>query len=254
MGLCKLIQKQEIASNIFDFVVETHTGLQANAGQFLHVKCGGTAYLRRPISICDAWDDKLRFIFEVRGEGTRLLSQFRVGETIDILGPLGRGFDLDLAQGDGDIILVGGGIGTFPLLLLARELELRVKKPIAILGYRTKELITLTDEFEAVCEEVKITTDDGSHGTHGFVTDVLADMAKNGKISAIYTCGPTGMMKAVAKIAIEHNIPAQVSMEERMACGIGACVTCTCSVAGYNARVCKDGPVFNAEMVDWGGF
>jgi len=249
--ICKLIQKQEIAPNIFDFVVECPVAPSAQPGQFLHVKCGGTAYLRRPISICDAWDDKLRFIFEVRGEGTKLLSQFRIGETIDILGPLGRGFDLDLSKDDGDIILVGGGIGTFPLLLLARELELRVKKPIAILGYRTKELVTLTAEFEAVCKEVKITTDDGSFGTHGFVTEVLADMAKSGKVGAVYTCGPFGMMKAVAGIANKHNIPAQVSMEERMACGIGACVTCTCSVAGYNARVCKDGPIFNAKDVDF---
>jgi len=253
MGLCKLIDKQEIAPNIFDFTVECSVAPNAQPGQFLHVKCGGTTYLRRPISICDAQDNQLRFIFETRGKGTRLLSQVKIGETIDILGPLGRGFDFNLAKDDGEIVLIGGGIGTFPLLLLAKKLAAAGKKPIAILGYRTKELVTLTDDFAAVCKEVKITTDDGSFGTHGFVTDVLAGLTKNAKLGAVYTCGPLGMMKAVAGIAIEHNIPAQVSMEERMACGIGACVTCTCSVAGLNVRVCKDGPVFNADLVDWGG-
>jgi len=249
--LCKLIQKNEIAPNIFDFTVDCPIAPNAQPGQFLHIKCGGTTYLRRPISICDAYENKLRFIFEVRGGGTRELANVKAGETIDILGPLGRGFDLELAQGDGDIILVGGGIGTFPLLLLAKSLAAKGRKPLAILGYRTKELVTLTDEFKAVCGEVKIATDDGSFGVHGFVTDVLAEMIKTAKIAGIYTCGPTPMMKAVATIANDNNIPAQVSMEERMACGIGACVTCTCSVGGSNVRVCKDGPVFNASEVNW---
>ena len=120
--LCKLIQKNQIAPNIYDFFVECPTDVSALPGQFLHIKCGGTSYLRRPISICDAQGNQLRFIFEVRGEGTKELSNVKVGETIDILGPLGRGFDLDLAKTNGEILLIGGGIGTFPLLLLAKSL------------------------------------------------------------------------------------------------------------------------------------
>ena len=247
--LCKLIQKNEIAPNVFDFVVETSVDTKAQPGQFLHIKCGGNTYLRRPISICDADGKTLRFIFEVRGEGTRELAKVQVGESLDILAPLGRGFDLDLASGDGDILLIGGGIGTFPLLCLAKSLK---KKPIAILGYRTAELVTLQEDFAAASEEVFVTTDDGSSGRKGFVTDVLAELVENGNVAAIYTCGPTVMMRRVAEIAGERGIPCQVSTEERMACGIGACVTCTCSVGGYNVRVCKDGPVFGAEVVDWG--
>jgi len=249
--LCKLIEKKEIAPNIFDFTVECPSETNTIPGQFVHVKCGGTTFLRRPISICDAYDNKLRFIFEIRGEGTRELAKVQVGETLDILAPLGRGFDLDLAKTDGEIVLVGGGIGTFPLLYLAKALEQNGKSSIAVLGYRTKELVTLNGAFTAVCKDVKVTTDDGSFGHKGFVTDVLADILKSNKISAIYTCGPTIMMKRVADIAKEHDIPCQVSMEERMACGIGACVTCTCGVAGLNVRVCKDGPIFDAELVNW---
>ena len=249
--LCKLIEKNEIAPNIFDFTVECPVEPNAKPGQFLHVKCGGTTFLRRPISICDAYDNKLRFIFEIRGEGTRELAKVEVGVTLDMLVPLGRGFDLDLAQTDGDIIVIGGGIGTFPLLCLAKSLEQRARAPIAILGYRTEELITLTGAFTAVCKDVHIATDDGSFGHKGFVTDVLADIIKTNKIAAIYTCGPKMMMKCVAETAKENNIPCQVSMEERMACGIGACVTCTCGVAGLNVRVCKDGPIFDAELIDW---
>jgi len=249
--ITKLIHKQEIAPNIFDFTVECPTEHNAQPGQFLHVKCGGTTYLRRPISICDAHNNKLRFIFEIRGEGTRELAKVEIGETLDMLAPLGKGFNLNLAQTDGEIILIGGGIGTFPLLYLAKSLEKNGRSPITVLGYRTQELITLTGEFSAVCKDVHITTDDGSFGHKGFVTDVLTNITKTEKIAAIYTCGPTGMMKNVAKIAAEHNIPCQVSMEERMACGVGACVTCVCSVAGINARVCKDGPIFDAQLVDW---
>ena len=247
--LTKLIQKSEIAPNIFDFVAETPTETNAVPGQFLHVKCGGNTFLRRPISICDAYDNKIRFIFEIRGEGTRQLAKVQVGENLDMLVPLGRGFDLDLAKTDGDIILIGGGIGTFPLLYLAKSLDRNGKSPIAILGYRTQELITLTGAFSAVCKDVQITTDDGSFGHKGFVTDILANVAKDTKIAAIYTCGPTPMMKRAADTAKLHNIPCQVSMEERMACGIGACVTCTCSVAGLNVRVCKDGPIFDAQYL-----
>jgi len=249
--ICKLIQKSEIAPNIFDFTVECPTKIDAQPGQFLHIKCGGATYLRRPISICAAYDgNKLRFVFEIRGDGTRELANVQIGEMLDILAPLGRGFDLSLADNrDGEILLVGGGIGTFPLLYLAKSLAVRFpeRKPIAILGYRTKELVTLQDEFAEVCSDVKIATDDGSVGVKGFTTDILADMMKDENIAAIYTCGPTVMMKTVGKIANKSNIPAQVSMEERMACGVGACVTCVCSVAGMNVRVCKDGPVFNAS-------
>lgn len=248
--LCKLISKKNTVGNTFDFTVEApEIAAKAKAGQFLHILCGGSAYLRRPISICDAFGSNVRFVFEVRGEGTEQLSKYSVGDCIDILGPLGNGFDTSIADGaDGAVILLGGGIGIYPLFKLAKSLGGRA---VAILGFRNAAAITHTAEFQGCCRDIFVATDDGSTGYHGFSTDVLKNIAFSNKIGALYVCGPLPMMKIAAEIASENNIPTQVSMEQRMGCGIGACVTCTCSVNGSNLRVCKDGPVFMAKDVNW---
>lgn len=247
--ICELVKKVKVKERIYDFTIDCpEMAEQAKPGQFLHILCGGDAYLRRPISICDVIENRyIRFLFEVRGEGTKSLAKKQTGERLDVLGPLGNGFDLHQEDEDA-ILLIGGGIGVFPLLNLAKQLE---KKATVILGFRNKDAMMMDDEFAAVSKDVFVATDDGSCGFHGLVTDVLENIIHSNAVSRIYTCGPTPMMKAVSKIAKENNIPVQVSLEERMGCGVGACVTCTCTVAGSRKRVCKDGPVFDGAEVEF---
>lgn len=249
--ICELVKKERLTDTIYDFTVCCpEMAKQVKSGQFLHILCGGDAYLRRPISICDVTEDKyIRFIFETRGKGTTALADKKEGEKLDILGPLGNGFTIYPEDND-DILLIGGGIGIFPLLNLAKKLEGNAS---VLLGFRNKDAVLLTEEFMKESKNVFVATDDGSCGYHGYVTDVLKNILASNKVSRIYTCGPTPMMKLVSEIAMENNIPVQVSLEERMGCGVGACVTCTCTVNGARKRVCKDGPVFNGAEVEWNG-
>ncbi len=249
--LCELKKKQRLTETIYDFTVCCPEMAKiAKPGQFLHILCGGDAYLRRPISICEVVERKhIRFIFETRGKGTEALAKRSVGEYLDILGPLGNGFTL-YPEDKEAILLIGGGIGVFPLLQLAKELK---GKATVVLGFRNQDAVLLADEFRAVSRNVFIATDDGSCGYHGFVTDVMKNILGSNPVSRVYTCGPTPMMQKVAEMASDANIPAQVSLEERMGCGVGACVTCTCKVNGSNKRVCKDGPVFDGTEVEWHG-
>lgn len=242
--ICEILSMQEIAKDTFDCCVQFPE--PAEPGQFIHVLCGEAVLLRRPISICDSGENWLRFIFQVRGQGTELLAQKKEGDTLDILGPLGQGFNAE-KRGDGTAILVGGGIGIFPLIKLAKRLGHAVE---SITGFRTKDLIVLKDEFEKICDTAYIATDDGSFGHHGLVTDVLKERVEKGGVSAIYCCGPIPMMKAVKQIALENDIYCELSMEQRMGCGIGACAVCTCKSNGSNVKVCQNGPVFNAKEVD----
>ena len=253
--LCELISKAQPSEGVFDYTIECHQmAIKAKPGQFLHILCGGDSYLRRPISICDVIDTRLiRFIFQVKGEGTKALSRAKVGERMDVLGPLGNGFDYQQkAEQEGDCVLIGGGIGIFPLLGLARRMK---DKPVVMLGFRNTDSMLLTGEFSVVARSLYVSSDDGSVGVEGNVTDILKhSLSMGSKISKIYTCGPKPMMKAVAEIARENNIACEASLEERMGCGVGACVTCTCTMTdGSRKRVCKDGPVFNALEVDFDG-
>lgn len=255
--LCELVSKKQLRPGLYDFKIESpEMAGNAKPGQFIHVLCGGNTYLRRPISICDVINGRfIRFIFEVRGEGTQSLATSNIGTLLDVLGPLGNGFDVSLDKditADEDIVLIGGGIGIFPLMILAKKLP---KKPIVMLGFRDKDTEVLTDEFAEVASEVFVASDDGSVGRKGFVTDLLENQIKTGnKIAKIYTCGPVAMMKTVASLATENDIECSISMEERMGCGVGACVTCTCTMTdGSRKRVCKDGPVFNGAEVEFDG-
>ena len=243
---CKLVSTNEIAPNIYDFVIESNAiALAATPGQFLHIRCGGETFLRRPISICDVSGNNIRFIFEVRGEGTKELSRCKIGDTLDVLAPLGIGFKPSITKG-GEILLVGGGIGTFPLLWLSKQFR---GKAISLLGYRNKNTVTLQDDFINSCQNVFVATDDGSLGYHGVITDIAEELIRSNKVGGIFACGPKPMLKIVAEAANSKGIPCEVSMEQRMGCGVGACMTCTCSVKGENVRVCKMGPVFNAKDV-----
>ena len=243
----KLIKKEETAENIFDFVLECpQLAQKAKAGQFAHIAVPGKT-LRRPISICDADEKNIRIVFQIKGEGTEILSKSKIGDFIDILAPLGHGFDIPKGK---RIAFVGGGIGVPPMLFSAKQAD----DAVAVLGFRNKKAVILTEDFKKVCSEVFVATDDGSFGIHGFTSDILRNIIND--IDMVCACGPMPMLKVIAEICKEHNKPCQVSLEERMGCGIGACLVCACKTLDKDgniehSHVCKKGPVYNAEEVVW---
>ncbi|MEG1458285.1 MAG: dihydroorotate dehydrogenase electron transfer subunit [Acetivibrio sp.] len=221
----------------------------AKAGQFLSLYCkDGSRILPRPISICEVDKEKgwLRLVFRIAGKGTEEFSTYKVGDKIEVMGPLGNGFTKEGSK----VILVGGGIGIPPLLQLAKELTCEKQM---VLGYRNGDLF-LKEEFELL-GKVYIATEDGSHGTKGNVVDAMKENKLNGDL--IFSCGPTPMLRGIKAYASENGIKAQISMEEKMACGIGACLACVCQSKERdphsnvnNKRICKDGPVFYADEIE----
>lgn len=243
---CELISKTELCPGIFDFVINApEIAKQAEIGQFLHITCGGSTLLRRPISICDFGDDFVRFAFQVKGEGTKELAKFEPGDMIDVMGPLGHGFKVTPNQ---KAVIIGGGIGVFPLLKLARETQGAV-----FLGFRSKNLVVLENDYNAAHDNVTICTDDGSYGYDGFAIAAMGEYLLENEADVIYCCGPTPMLKAVKQIAEHRGIPCQISLEQRMGCGIGACLTCVCETKdegmGKYKQVCTCGPVFDSKEV-----
>ncbi len=221
-------------------------------GQFVHVKCGHSRLLRRPISVCSYSADKpgvlLRLVFEIRGEGTAWLARRRLGDQVDLLGFLGNGFSMEPT---GRYLLVGGGIGVPPLLGCAQYAPGNCD---AVLGFRDAPHVLLQDEFQARCPNLSITTEDGSAGEKGFVTGPMEALLQSNTYDAVLCCGPRPMLKAVSALAAQYDVPCQVSLEERMACGVGACLGCAVPMAnGSMKHVCKDGPIFRASEVDWNG-
>lgn len=212
-------------------------------GEFVNISIPGF-FLRRPLSICDIEDGKLTVVYKVVGEGTKELSKMPEGSTLEVLTGLGRGFDPD-ACGE-RALLVGGGLGVPPLHLLAKRLKARGKTVTAVLGFNKADEIILEDEFKAICDEVVISTADGSIGVKGFVTDALKE--RRPSYDYFYTCGPMVMMKAVCA-ALEG--PGEASLEERMGCGAGFCYCCSIQTVNGPRRVCKDGPVFRKEDLIW---
>lgn len=221
---------------------------QAVPGQFVHIRCGDGNLLRRPISIADVGNGVVTVVVEVRGEGTKWLFERRTGDQIDLLGPLGNGFEVT----GKNIILVGGGIGVPPMLYTARKAD---GKATAVLGFRNSSCIIMTEQFEEVCKSVHVTTDDGSAGERGSVALPLGRLLAEGGYDAVLACGPRAMLKAVADLSSKNHVPCLVSLEERMGCGIGACLVCACKTKKdgheHMSHVCKDGPVFKAEEVIW---
>ena len=250
-GKYPIVEKRTLGAGVYSVAVSAPECAEAaSVGQFANIAAPGFT-LRRPISICgiDKERGTLRFVFEVRGKGTKAISNIREGECLDILAPLGNGFKIP----DGKVIVVGGGIGVPPLLGVS---AVKGKDCTAVLGFRDYSKIILTDEFKANSSEAVICTDDGSVGVHGLVTVPLAERL-SGDVKAVLACGPEPMLKAVVLLCKERNIPCQISLEQRMGCGVGACVVCSCMTVRngeeYYARVCKDGPVFNAEEVKFNG-
>ena len=211
------------------------------AGQFVNIKIDGL-YLRRPISVCDSEDGELTLIYKVVGIGTEAMSGMREGEALDILTGLGNGYDLT-ASGEYPL-LVGGGVGTPPLYKLAKELTAMGKKVTVILGFNTKSEVFYEKEFEALGATVKVCTVDGSYGIRSFVTDAMKDVG----YTYFYSCGPEPMLRALYKASVTSG---EMSFEERMGCGFGACMGCSCKTVSGNKRICKEGPVLKKEDIIW---
>ncbi len=244
---CKIVEAVGLNQYAVSITLEAgEIAATAQVGQFVHIKCGEGLLLRRPISICDYQEGLLRIVFEVRGEGTEWLAQRGVGDMLDVMGPLGHGFDVCGRK----LLLVGGGIGVPPMLACAKKAEGEVT---AVLGFRSAERAMLVQEFDEECAKVYVASDDGTIGEHGLVDAVVLRLTeKENNFTDILACGPRQMLKAVAGVAAELGIACQVSMEERMGCGVGACLVCACKTAdGHYKHACKDGPVFRAEEVDW---
>ena len=241
--------QEELASGIFSMWIVTDIAKDAKPGQFISVYShDGSRLLPRPISICEADLDegRLRIVYRIAGKGTKEFSEYVSGDPIDIMGPLGNGFPL---EGE-NVFLIGGGIGVPPMLEMAKQLD--CEKQI-VLGYRDQELF-LRDEFEAY-GEVFVATEDGSAGTKGNVLDAIRE--NNLTADVMYACGPTPMLRAIKQYAEENSIKCYISLEEKMACGIGACLACVCKSKDtdhhtnvHNKRICKDGPVFLAGEVE----
>ena len=248
-------KKTAIARDIYSFeIICPEIAETAQPGQFVHIRVEGFT-LRRPVSICgiDAEKGTLRIVFEIRGEGTGVLAKLNEGDLIDMLAPLGHGFTVN--KEFGKVILIGGGIGTPPMLPLAQAYG---EKATVITGFRSASAVILQDDFAKTGAETILCTDDGTLGIHGFVTQPLEEILKNGGADAVYACGPMPMLKRIAGICKDNGVKlCEISLEERMACGIGACLGCACRTKRndeeYFAHVCKDGPVFNAEEVIWNG-
>ncbi len=246
---------EKLCGDVYKMTIKSeYVAQNAAPGQFVNVKCGGIeALLRRPISICDVdrANNTFDIVFQVKGSGTERLSCKCTGQ-VDIMAPLGRPFETDDRYKN--IIVVGGGIGTFPLLYLLNSSKALEKT--ALLGFRTKTSVVLENRFRAAAHHVEIATDDGTYGKRAFVTELLEQRILGQKPDIVYTCGPGIMMRKVAAIAEKTGIPCQVSMEQRMGCGIGACLVCACKTKkgeddwGF-AHVCKDGPVFWSTDICW---
>jgi len=238
-SLFEILENIPLTSTVYKMVLKGDTSDITASGQFVNIKLDGL-FLRRPISVCDVVDDKLIIIYKVVGKGTKQMSLMKEG-TLDILTGLGNGYDLSKA-GDNPMLL-GGGVGVPPMYMLCRQLIEMGKKVTVVLGFNTKDEIFYEEEFKKLGAEVFVTTVDGSYGKKGFVTDEM-----DREYSYFYTCGPEPMLKAIYKKSVTSG---QFSFEERMGCGFGACMGCSCkTVTGYK-RICKDGPVLEKEEILW---
>lgn len=243
---CKLVKADKLTTDVYDFTLDCpELAAKAVPGQFAQIRLPGHT-LRRPISICgiDRERGNLRFVFQIRGQGTAELAEFREGSKIEILAPLGNGFRIDP---DKRTLLVGGGIGVPPLLGCAAKLK---ENAVAALGFRDRAAVILEQDFKALGAKTLIATDDGSYGFHGLVTA----LAEREEFEMVFACGPAPMLKAVRALAEQRNVPCFLSLEERMACGIGACLGCAAPLLDENGNqyfghVCKDGPVFDSRRV-----
>lgn len=241
-SLFKIITNEPLTSTVYRMVLEGDTSAITSSGQFLNIKLDGL-FLRRPISICDYDENTVTILYKVVGTGTEAMSKMVPSDILDILTGLGNGYD---TKKSGDLpLLIGGGVGVPPMYRLAKNLIAEGKHPIVILGFNTKEEAFYVEEFKNLGAKVLVATADGSLGTKGFVTDVVKSISD---YTYFYTCGPEPMLKALSDCT---KTSGQLSFEERMGCGFGACMGCSCKTKYGNKRICKDGPVLEKEEIIW---
>ena len=239
-SIFEILESTPLTSSVYKMVLRGDTSAITAPGQFVNIRLEGK-FLRRPISVCDYDTETLTLVYKVVGSGTEQMAAMKAGETLDILTGLGNGYDLGPA-GDAPL-LIGGGVGVPPLYHLAKRLLAQGKAVSVILGFNTKEEIFFEEEFKALGCTVTVTTVDGSYGVKGFVTNALPE-----NYTYFYTCGPEPMLKAVYRATTTSG---QMSFEERMGCGFGACMGCSCkTLTGYK-RICKEGPVMRKEEILW---
>lgn len=238
-SIFEILQNTPLTSTVYKMVLKGDTREITASGQFVNIKLNGF-YLRRPISVCDVNGDELTIIYKVVGKGTKAMAEMKTG-SLDILTGLGNGYDL--TKSGEKPLLIGGGVGVPPMFMLCKELIKQGKDVTVILGFNTKDEVFYEEEFKNLGAKVFVTTVDGTKGTKGFVTDEM-----DREYSYFYTCGPEPMLKAIYKKSVTSG---QFSFEERMGCGFGACMGCSCkTVTGYK-RICKDGPVLEKEEILW---
>ena len=240
-GIFRITSNEKIARDIFKMTLAGDTSAITAPGQFVNIKLDGF-FLRRPISVCDCVGENLTLIYKTVGNGTEQMSRMAAGDELDLLTGLGNGYNTKISGGSP--LLVGGGVGVPPMYMLCRELISEGKKVTVVLGFNSKDDVFYEDEFKALGADVHIATADGTYGTKGFVTDVIKDM----QYTFFYTCGPEPMFRAMHKIM---KTPGQYSFEERMGCGFGACMGCSCKTLTGNKRICKEGPVMESEEIIW---
>ena len=242
-GLYKVVANEPLTSDVWRMVLEGDTQWITRPGQFVNIELEGL-YLRRPISICDWSETTITIIYKVVGRGTEQMNRMSEGEELDVLTGLGNGFDADVECQKP--LLVGGGVGVPPLYRLAKELIARGRKVSVVLGFNTSKEIFYADEFRSLGADVYISTADGSVGSKGFVTDAIRE---NGiDFDFFYSCGPLPMLKALCDCT---TVSGELSFEERMGCGFGACMGCSCKTLTGNKRICKEGPVMKREEIIW---
>lgn len=240
-SIFEIRSNESLTESVYKMILVGDTSDITNCGQFVNIQLDGM-FLRRPISVCDYDEETLTLVYKVVGRGTAAMSAMGPGTKLDILTGLGNGYDL--TQSGDKPVLLGGGVGVPPMYNLAKKLRNQGKEVKVILGFNTKNEIFYEDEFKALGCEVTVTTVDGSYGVKGFVTTVLENM----DYTYFYTCGPEPMLKAVHKMSVTSG---QMSFEERMGCGFGACMGCSCkTLTGYK-RICKEGPVMKKEEILW---
>ena len=240
-GFFTIKENTALTKNVYRMVLKGDTSEITAPGQFVNILLDGL-YLRRPISVCDRVEGALTIVYKVVGKGTEKMSGMKTGDVLDVLTGLGNGYDL--AEAGECPLLLGGGVGVPPMYLLAKDLVAEGKQVSVVLGFNTRDEVFYEDEFRKLGCNVTVTTVDGSYGMRGFVTDAMKEI----NYSYFYTCGPEPMLKAIWKTAVTSG---QMSFEERMGCGFGACMGCSCKTLTGNKRICKDGPVMRKEEILW---
>ncbi len=266
----KVLSNKNLGRDYYKMALDApYVARMAKPGQFVQIRCsdGLEPFLRRPFSIHrvkgqGTMTKEIEILYEVVGKGTEILAGKKEGDFIDVLGPLGKGFTLPRKTKDERrttnceprAIIIAGGIGSAPLVYLAEELAREKIKTVVLIGAKTKDLILCEKDFKNISREVYVSTDDGTYGCHGFVSRLFHNILKTSETrfkTIVYVCGPNGMLRSIAEICQERGFECQVSLEEKMACGMGACLGCAVPTKSGNKLACKDGPVFNARELSW---